>query len=381
MKELEYKAFEANENRILRVTGTLGTEKLICTSAIMWEFSQSAIKGFHPIFLSFSRNSNGQQKPENAASTSKSLIHAMLKDQSCLVNLIADELEFMDRKHLSYANDYYTLSLILNKIVQDTRLSPTLIIIDSVDEIQGDGTDFSRFLKLMRTTASISHNIKWVVSADALSQSDAIEGGVQISLDNGYPRSVAACNDYYIPSKVEEFTHFGNYHKDLRSEIMKILQDSSFGNFFWADLACKIIKRVDPWHSQHILEELLNYRKSSTSAASPYSFMMDNISKLPFGDSYHCLKILGVMAEVYQPTKLTELRALVNLPPEIDIERLIEKAVLRISGTMLRLSMLHTSLSQRLLHRLCERQTISTPPMDCSELSAFSLEFLWSTSR
>lgn len=171
----------------------------------------------------------------------------------------------------------------------------------------------------------ISHNIKWIVSADALPRSDAAEVGLQISLDNGYPGSLAVFNDHYIPSKVEELTHYGNYHKDLRCERMKLLQDSSSGKFFWADLACEIIKRADPWHARHILEELLNYRKSSLSDASPYSFVMDNICRLPFRDNDHCLKIFGVMAEIYQPIKLTELRALVNLPPEIDIERLIKK--------------------------------------------------------
>lgn len=321
----EYKAFEADENRILWVTGTLGTGKLICTSAIMWELSRNAIKGFHPTLLSFSRDGNGQQKPENATSAIKSLFHAILKDQSCLVDLVADELESTDRKHLSYANDFYALSLILNRMVQDKRFKPTLILIDGVDEIQGDGTDFSRFLKLMRTTMSISHNIKWVVSADTLPKSDAIDVGLRISLDNGYPGSLAVFNDYYIPSKVEELTQYGNYHKDLRHQITKLLQDSSSGNFFWADVTCEVIKRAEPWHARHILEELLNYRNSSISKASPYSFMMDKISKLPFGDNDHCLDFFRAMAEIDQPIKLTELRALVNLPSEVDIERLINK--------------------------------------------------------
>ncbi|KAL6894693.1 WD40-repeat-containing domain protein [Trichoderma evansii] len=57
---------------------------------------------------------------------------------------------------------------------------------------------------------------------------------------------------------------------------------------------------------------------------------MDNIKKLPFGDDHHCLKIFGAMAKIYQPIKLTELRALVNLPPEIDIERLIKKQTVKI---------------------------------------------------
>lgn len=172
---------------------------------------------------------------------------------------------------------------------------------------------------------SISHNIKWLVSSDALPLLDKIDAGLRISLDNGYPENLATFNDYYVPSKVEELTNYRYYPRDLRNQVMKLLQDLSSGNFFWADVACEVIKRGESWHAQHILQELLKYRKSSVSKVGPYSLMMDNINRLPFGDNDHCLKFFGAMAEIYQPVKLTELRALVNLPPEVDIEILIKK--------------------------------------------------------
>lgn len=53
--------------------------------------------------------------------------------------------------------------------------------------------------------------------------------------------------------------------------------------------------------------------------------MMDNINQLPFGDNDYCLKILGAIAEAYQPINLAELRVLVNLSPVVDIETLIIK--------------------------------------------------------
>lgn len=45
----------------------------------------------------------------------KNLIYAILMTQSCLVNIIADELESIRRKRLSYASDFYALSLILKR--------------------------------------------------------------------------------------------------------------------------------------------------------------------------------------------------------------------------------------------------------------------------
>ncbi|KAK1254176.1 hypothetical protein MKX08_008171 [Trichoderma sp. CBMAI-0020] len=320
----EYKLFEANQVRMLWIIGTPGTGKSICLSAIMWAYARREDKTFPPLLLSFSRNGNGQQKPENAASAIKSLIYAILKEQSCLVHLLFDGLKHIGRGHLSHANDFYALFLILKKMVQDKRFQPTLILIDGVDEIQGDdGTEFNRFFKLMRTTMSISSKIKWLLSADTLPLSDKSSMGRYISLDQNYFRNMAIFNAYYIPFKVGEVALYGNYDEQLRLQLTESLRSLSLGNFFWADVVCEFIIQTDSWHARHILQELLDYRKSVNPNVCPYSFMIDNINKLPFGDNNYCLKILGAMAETYYPIKLAELRVLVNLPPEVNIERLI----------------------------------------------------------
>jgi hypothetical protein len=319
----EYKAFEANEVRMLWVIGTLGTGKLICMSAIMWAHSQQENKNCSPLLLSFLRNGNGHQKPKTAASAIKSLIYAILKEQSCLVDLFINELEDIGRGHLSHANDFYVLSLILNKMVQDKRFQPALILIDGVDEIQGDSAEFNRFVRLMRTTMSISSNIKWLLSADALPASEELSTERYISLDGNYFRNMEIFNAYYIPFKVGELAQYGSYDEPLRLQLTELLRSLSLGNFFWADVVCEYIIQTDSWHAQHILQELLAYRKSLNSKFSPYSFMIGNISKLPFGDNVHCLKILGAMAEAYCSIKVSELKVLVNLPPEVYIERLV----------------------------------------------------------
>ncbi|UKZ64233.1 uncharacterized protein TrAtP1_005453 [Trichoderma atroviride] len=319
----EYNLFEANEVRMLWIVGALGTGKSIYMSAIMWAHSRRENKTFSPLFLSFSRNGNGQQKPENAASAIKSLIYAILKEQSCLVDLLVDGLKHIGRGHLSHANDFYALSLILKKMVGDERFQPTLILIDGVDEIKGDGTEFNRFLELARTTMSLSSKIKWLLSADNLPLSDEASMGLDISLDQNYSGNLTIFNAYYIPFKVGELAQYGSYGEQLRLQLTELLRNLSLGNFFWADVVCEFVIQTDSWHARHILQELLDYQKSLNSKVCPYSFMIDNINRLPFGDNNYCLKILGAMAETYYPIKLAELKVLVNLPPEVNIERLI----------------------------------------------------------
>lgn len=319
----EYKSFEANEVYMLWIIGTLGTGKSICLSAIMWAHSRQQNKTFSPLLLSFSRNGNGQQKPENAASAIKSLIYAILKEQSCLVDLLVDGLKHIGRGHLSHANDFHALLLILKRVVQDKRFQPTLILIDGVDEIRGGGTEFNRFLKFMKTAMSISSNVKWLISADTLPLSDELSMGLCIHLDQNHFGNVAIFNAYYIPFKVGELAQYGSYNEHLQLQLTELLRRLSLGNFFWADVVCQFIIQTESWHAQQILQGLLDYRKSLNSKVSPYSFMMDNINQLPFGDNNYCLRILGAMAEAYYPINVAELRVLVNLPPEVNIQRLI----------------------------------------------------------
>lgn len=315
----EYKSFHAKERRILWINGALGSGKSMWMSAIMWGLSQQAKSSWLPIILSFGR---GRTKPENATSAIKSLLYAILNKQSSLINHLADKFESIGRKRFSYPNDFYSLSLVLISMVQDERFKATLILVDGVDEIRGGDTEFHRILKLMNTTMSASSKIKWLVSSDALPPADAMDIGPSIGLDKDYPKGLEIFNNYYIPSKIEELTSHGSYDEASRQEIIELLQKSSSGNFFRADVACEVIKRADPWHAPEILKEL---QTALASNADLFSHMLDKISKLRLGDSNYCFKILGTLAETYRPLKLAELNVLMSLPPQVDISILIRK--------------------------------------------------------
>ncbi|KAH8129110.1 WD40-repeat-containing domain protein [Trichoderma asperelloides] len=240
----KYQAFDGDLTRILWIIGSPGTGKSIYVSAVTWAHSRRNKKRFLPLLLSFLRNGNGQPKPENAASAMKSPIYAILMTQSCLVNIIADELESIRRKRLSYAN-----------LVQDERFQPTLILIYDVDEIGGDDNDYM-----------LSSKVKWLVSADALPLSNEIDARLEINLDKEYPDDSAIVNDYHI-------------HRELQCQIAELLQS-------------------------YILKQLLDCRNSYEPKSSPYSFVMDSINQLPFGDEDYCLNILGAIAERLTSKKL-----------------------------------------------------------------------------
>ncbi|KAM0464224.1 hypothetical protein ACHAPV_002776 [Trichoderma viride] len=321
----EYKAFDVNQSRMLWITGALGTGKSTCMSAVMWGLSQKKHSTFLPLFFSFSRGDNGQPKPENAASAVKSLIYAILMDQSCLVDVLVDEHKSTGRKRFSHANDFYALSQILNRMVQDQRFRPTLILVDSVDEIRGDDKEYSRFLKLMKVTTNISPNVKWLVSADTLPSSDEIDIRLQISLDKGCSKKLDIINNFYIPYKVKELNFHLSHDGTFTDRVTELLQNISSGDFFWADTAFEIARREDPQSVLDVLQRMLDFLNSSEFMVSPYLVMMDKIARLPIEECSRCLIILGAMAEVYQPISLAELSALANLPPNADVKGLITK--------------------------------------------------------
>ncbi|KAM0518155.1 hypothetical protein ACHAPE_004562 [Trichoderma viride] len=333
----EYKAFDVSQNRILWITGALGTGKLACMSAITWGLSQRKRGAFLPLFLSFSRYDNGQPKPENAASAIKSLIYAILMNQSCLVDILADELKSIGRNHLSYASDFYALSLILNRMIQDRRFQPTLVLVDSVDDIRGDDNEYNRFLKLMETTMSISSDIKWLVSADTLPSSHEINISLHISLDKDHPKKLEIFNNFYIPYKAKKLNYHPSHDETFNDQVIESLQKISSGDFLWADTAFEIARREDPQSVLDALQRLLDFLNSSKLKVSPYSFMMGKIFMLQPRECSRCLIILGTVAEVYQPIKLVELGALLNVSPNVDTRELITKhcfAFLEICGDL-----------------------------------------------
>ena len=317
----EYVKFDKGDARVLWVSGAAGTGTTMLMLAIIQGLSLQTPDSPDSSLFSYSFCSNGQHRPENAASVVKSLIYLVLQHQPWLIHHLAKKCKSTDRKDFSDVNDFYALSLVLYDMIQDERFKSTLFLIDGIDECVVEGLD--SFLSLITTTTRLSSRVRWLASicstkSDIVSTSLGMVIQSHLNLDSEYVKVREIFEKYYIPSKVDELSQHGHYEGEFRADVTAKLLRSSFWNFLWADIACDAIIKDDSWHALDNLDIPVYIEPL-------YLHMKRKIAGLGQQDREYCFRVLLTMAIAFRPLNITELEAVVDLPPKIDLRILVQK--------------------------------------------------------
>jgi hypothetical protein len=154
----EYINFDRGASRMLLISGSPGTGTTELMLAIVQGISQQVNKGFVVNLVSFVFCSNGNHKPENAASVMKILLYQILELQPKLSMYLKSQRRSTGRKDFSDANDLYALSLMMYSIIQDKQFEPIIIVVDEFDQSVLDG--FDNFLNMIITTMRLSNRVQ-----------------------------------------------------------------------------------------------------------------------------------------------------------------------------------------------------------------------------
>ncbi|KAL6817439.1 hypothetical protein V8C40DRAFT_281654 [Trichoderma camerunense] len=315
----QYRRFDTA--RLLWISGPPATGTKMMMRAIVQEYLPQEHQIGNIIHISFSFSCNGQLRIEDAASIVKSIIYIVQDQQPKLAKHLVNHCTETKRKHAFGSNDMYALSMILCNMVKDESFVATLFLIDGIDEVGSGLDELGSVLDLIDATLNLSSKVKWLLSSDALDEYPKV---LERLNHKHYPSlnleeaSIAPIfEQLYTASKIDELAHA--YSEDFRSQITSKLRTISAGNVFQVDITCEALKRVEPWHANDMLHQLSSHK-------SPlYTLMKRFIEGYVKKDRDYCYKVLGVMAGVYRPLHITELRAIVDFPPEVDIKLLIEK--------------------------------------------------------
>ncbi|KAL8743050.1 MAG: hypothetical protein Q9190_004551 [Brigantiaea leucoxantha] len=333
----EYIKFDEGDARVLLVSGVEGAGTTMLMLAIIRGLTQRIVDGSDLGLMSYSFCSNGQRRPENAASVVKSLIYFVLQDQPWLGKHLDKRRDLTGIKHFADVDDLYALSLLLYGIIQDEDFRDTLFIIDGIDECVAEGLD--SFLSLINTTMRLSPRIKWLASvrsskSGVVSTSFGLVTQSHLHVNSGHVEIGKIFENYYIPSKVDELAQHGSFKGKFRAEVTAKLLRSSASNFLWADIACEAIKLDDSWHALHSLDMLAPDKKIDvhlpcldipTHIKDLYLCMKRRIEELDEQDRKYCFRVLLAMAIAFRPLTITELEAAVDLPSQIDLGILVRK--------------------------------------------------------
>ncbi len=284
----------------------------------------------------------------NATAVLRGLIYMLVTQQKELISHLRESYDHFGKQLFEDPNSRVALSRILAKILDDSRLRTTFIVIDGLDECTGDPT---LLLEFVARNSSKYPKVKWLVSSRNWPSIEknlhAATHKAILSLELN-EESVSAAVTTFIQSKVAWLARENGYSDDdvTRTAVERYLSANAHGTFLWVALVCEGIKNSRGWE----VEELLSTFPDGLNAL--YRRMMDQICS--DGHAKLLKRILAALLVVHRPITLDELTAVVEIPPKLARDDKGLEHIIQLCGSFLTLrartvSFVHQSAKDYLL--------------------------------
>ncbi|EHK21355.1 uncharacterized protein TRIVIDRAFT_10543, partial [Trichoderma virens Gv29-8] len=266
---------------------------------------------------------------DNSARVLRGLINSILKQQPKLILHLTVTLENIKRDRFDSPNDFTALSGVLFKMLKDQAFVRSYLVVDGIDACSSDderkdGDCLSDLLRLIMATENIPDKIRWLVSADINHRvkTDLVEAGHfrYIVLEQAY--QVLELKEAFhrsVNSMVDELALEKGYSEEIKTEISRIISEKSKDNALWAVTACATLRKEDNWYAVDVLKEM------PAELNGLYEYARVNMAKLPRHDPEFCKSVLSTMAVAYRPLLISELARFVDLPPQVDLMRILDR--------------------------------------------------------
>ncbi|KAF5014061.1 hypothetical protein F66182_15089, partial [Fusarium sp. NRRL 66182] len=197
----------------------------------------------------------------------------------------------------------------------------------------------------MATTTQLSNRVKWVLSADCerwtacreMLNLFATKAQYQLlDLDTELVQEdiVQIVRDYAGHSVVKMSSNAsaaGYQNEHVRRSLLETLNKVPLNNFLWTDMALLSIVQTStmPWNAASALEDLATNKSTVVDlydAALSFAFNLEtlNVRSSVTSGTAHCKIVLVIAAAVYRPLTVSELVALSELPPAVDLSVLVD---------------------------------------------------------
>lgn len=284
------------QSRLLWVKADPGKGKTMLLCGIIDEL-QKTNTAHHPVYF-FCQATDS--RINSATAVLRGLLYMLVDQQRLLISHVREEYDRKGEKLFMDGNAWVAMKEIFTKILNDTKLGETYLIIDALDECT---TDLDALLGFIAQNSSVSSRVKWIISSrnwpnieERLQQAGH---KVKLSLELN-AESVSKAVSTFISYKVSEM----KYDEETRNRVRKSLMVKAEDTFLWVALVCRELENVSVWN----VAERLEYFPSGLDAL--YTRMMQQISNSE--DAKVCKQILASMALVYRPITIDELTSLVS---------------------------------------------------------------------
>lgn len=290
-------------SRLLWINGLAGTGKTMLMIGIIRKLSSQPAVIAPRLSFFFCQGTNDALKTPTAVL--RSLIWLLLVQEPSLVSHLLQKHK--ERPHLfTDENAFIALSEAFQNILRDSRLPPTYLVVDALDELD-EGTDNfrSQFIDIIAQSLTYSNKIRWLVSSrpEAVPESPFEPGTfVKLNTDN-LKQPVAA----YIEHKASSLVGRSGYDTETIEKIKQDISARSNDTFLWAALVFKALDQVKGWDAVDTVREI------PAQLSNLYGHMLDKIWKHSPKDQERCRNALTACFLASRPLSLDEFLIVADL--------------------------------------------------------------------
>ncbi|KAI1150731.1 WD40 repeat-like protein [Nemania diffusa] len=341
----EYKTFRdwngADEtNRLLCVSGGPGQGKTMLLTGVVQALladKEHVDEVQDARQLSFFFFGNNPRCPNHPTAALCSLIWFILKAQPELARHLTGYFTSTSRDAFQHPGDFPAVSAVFYEMVQDDKLKETYLVVDALDQCFTETTDSGQsgieaFLFLIAQSLALSNKIRWLVSFNSDSDSEAAfrkaligETGektcyLQIHLENNLLDS--QLNQFrYIKASVKALAKEKGYSEGLESYISDELCKQPFRNYLWMDTVCATLRAGEGWYAPDIIKEV----KEHVTLLGLYEYVHNDLKCLSRRERGLCIQVISTISLLHQPIYVHEFESLLNLGEWMDFRSILQK--------------------------------------------------------
>jgi hypothetical protein len=294
------------QSRLLWIKGDPGKGKTMLMIGIINELLQQ-IQSQPSQSIAYFLCQATDPRLSNATSILRSLIYMLIQQQPHLISHLRDKYD-TNPKLFEGANTFYSLSTVLEKMIQHSTKATIYLLIDALDECELDLPELLHLIAAIKSTSSVQ--VKWLVSSrnrDDIGQAlEFNDSKSKLSLElnaNHISDAVTA----YINYQVSQLTALQR-NKVLLEQFKDQLLQKSDGTFLWVALVVQEMQKCP--RSSKMLKLLERTPRGLTPL---YDRMLQQIQSFDGLDRESCILVLSIVMLGYRPLHLLEMCLLTGL--------------------------------------------------------------------
>ncbi|EEU45316.1 uncharacterized protein NECHADRAFT_41312 [Fusarium vanettenii 77-13-4] len=290
----------SSQPQLLWINGDTGHCQTVLLCGIIDELC-----GISDTVVSYSLYQGTSSYLDTAAAVVGELIRHLVEQRPNLLGYVREKYDLSGKALSDDLASWQGLGEVLQAILGHPSMNDAVLIIDNVDERTAEVGELFQFI----TRSSSDFPSKWILSSrGGMSLRPRLDTRTQgsfavIDLDLAKDQ-ISQAVGAYARYRAECLAVLKNYEDSVRSDIYAYLVFNAGGDFLWVSTVCRELENHPPWDILKFLSSL------PAGVLSLYDKL--HLTTRRSRDGELCQEVLAIVATVYRPQTVAELKILVK---------------------------------------------------------------------